>query len=142
MKKTADDFLMKYGIPSDTTIGIEGDHKLTDLLEEYRSQASDLPSDGITKFTEKEIDAAKSVRDSFLNQAGVERYKQVYMAGEIVMSDQLQPILASHVARIKELEEDIHRINLLNKQYSDFRNEVLKINDEMITILDDKYFPF
>ena len=83
--------------------------------QEYRSQASDLPSDGITKFTEKEIDAAKSVRDSFLNQAGVERYKQVYMAGEIVMSDQLQPLLASHVARIKELEEEIKQLKLADK---------------------------
>lgn len=31
----AEDFLMKYGICSDTTIGIEGDIKLVNLLEEY-----------------------------------------------------------------------------------------------------------
>lgn len=28
-------FLVKYGICSDTTIGIEGDKKLTELLDEY-----------------------------------------------------------------------------------------------------------
>ena len=30
-----EDFLRKKGICSDTTIGIEGDYLLTDLLEEY-----------------------------------------------------------------------------------------------------------
>jgi len=85
---------------------------LIDFLHGIKDSQSELPSDGITKFTEKEIDAAKSVRDSFLNQAGVERYKQVYMAGEIVMSDQLQPLLAYHVARIKELEEKLSKADV------------------------------
>lgn len=34
-----EEFLIKYGICSDTTIGIEGDKKLTELLEEYAIQA-------------------------------------------------------------------------------------------------------
>ena len=33
------EFLMKYGICSDTTMGIEGDKKLTELLEEYANLA-------------------------------------------------------------------------------------------------------
>lgn len=37
--ETPEEFLMKYGICSDTTIGIEGDKKLTELLEEYADQA-------------------------------------------------------------------------------------------------------
>jgi len=37
--ETPEDFLIKYGICSDTTIGIEGDKKLTELLKEYATQA-------------------------------------------------------------------------------------------------------
>ena len=37
--ETPQEFLMKYGICSDTTIGIEGDKKLTELLEEYATKA-------------------------------------------------------------------------------------------------------
>jgi pyridoxine 5'-phosphate synthase PdxJ len=33
--ETPEEFLIKYGICSDTTIGIEGDKKLTELLEDY-----------------------------------------------------------------------------------------------------------
>lgn len=49
---------------------------------------------------------------------------------------------ASKDARIKELEKEINKINLLNKRYSNFRHEVLEIPDELIKQIDDKYFPF
>ena len=128
VKKSKDEILMQVCNITDKEEWSYVEHitpiQALKAMEEYRSQASDLPSDGITKFTEKEIDAAKSVRDSFLNQAGVERYKQVYMAGEIVMSDQLQPILAYHVARIKELEEALkiseEIVSELNRGYNRF----------------------
>ena len=42
--KTAEDFLHTKGIPSDTTIGIEGDILLTDLLQSYASQPSHVMS--------------------------------------------------------------------------------------------------
>lgn len=127
VKKSKDEILMQVCNITDKEEWSYVEHitpiQALKAMEEYRSQ-SELPSDGITKFTEKEIDAAKSVRDSFLNQAGVERYKQVYMAGEIVMSDQLQPILASHVARIKELEEALkiseEIVSELNRGYNRF----------------------
>ena len=79
-------------------------------MEEYRSQ-SELPSEDVTSFTEEEIKEAKIIRDSLIGRKGVDDFKKLYMAGEVVMSDQLQPLLASHVARIKELEEKVKLIN-------------------------------
>jgi hypothetical protein len=133
MKKTADDFLMKYGIPSDTTIGIEGDHKLTDLLEEYRSQASDLPSD-------EEIE--KEFRTDHEFEDDINRSNLQCQIGAIWMKELASPLLASHVARILELEEDLRRSNIREKSFSDFRREVLEIDNSRISIIDDKYFPF
>jgi hypothetical protein len=132
MKKTADDFLMKYGIPSDTTIGIEGDHKLTDLLEEYRSQ-SELPSD-------EEIE--KEFRTDHEFEDDINRSNLQCQIGAIWMKELASPLLASHVARIKELEEDLRRSNIREKSFSDFRREVLEIDNSRISIIDDKYFPF
>ena len=100
MKKTAEDFLMKYGIPSDTTIGIEGDHKLTDLLEEYRSQ-SELPSEDVKRIANNFFQWTEN-----LNK-GDSMYSELLRCNEynLRLQDQINSLLASHVARIKEMEE-------------------------------------
>ncbi len=123
MKKTADDFLMKYGIPSDTTIGIEGDHKLTDLLEEYRSQASELPSDdgiGIIRKIEIHIDTTEECIDNF----GLPQYVEELLTDDIKLYREAITHLASHVARIKELEEALkiseEIVSELNRGYNRF----------------------
>ena len=95
-------------------------------MEEYRSQ-SELPSD------EEIQDHAGEVEDiNFDEEIG-------YVLGAKWMRS---IALASRDAMIKELEEDLYRINLLNKQYSNFRNEVLEIPDELIKQIDNKHFPF
>jgi hypothetical protein len=64
--ETPQEFLMKYGICSDTTIGIEGDKKLTELLEEYANQAlhihdvsGQLPNNLILYRQAKKLDYAE-----------------------------------------------------------------------------------
>ncbi|MBP6512335.1 MAG: hypothetical protein KA347_06680 [Bacteroidia bacterium] len=133
VKKSKDEILMQVCNITDKEEWSYVEHitpiQALKAMEEYRSQASDLPSDGEANLP------------SFLYMNGHNQIA-VGVHGDSVVTDEWNQFIASRDARIKELEEDIHRINLLNKQYSDFRNEVLKINDEMITILDDKYFPF
>ena len=51
--KTTSDFLYTKGIPSDTTIGIEGDILLTDLLEEYASHPSPMSAEQVEELAEK-----------------------------------------------------------------------------------------
>jgi hypothetical protein len=43
---------------------------------------------------------------------------------------------------IEELREDLRRSNIREKSFSDFRREVLEIDNSRISIIDDKYFPF
>jgi len=85
------------------------DHIL-EIVEKYRTQCDALPGDdlveGKTKFNKEEITAAKYIRNSLIGKKGVDDFKKAYMAGEIVMADELSPIIASKDARIMELEEE------------------------------------
>lgn len=112
---------------------------IMNLFEEYRSQASELPSDG----------EAKRIANNFFQwtenlKKGDSMYSELLYCNEhnLRLQDQINSYVASRDARIKELEEDLYRINLLNKQYSNFRNEVLEIPDELIKQIDNKHFPF
>ena len=114
VKKSKDEILMQVCNITDKEEWSYVEHitpiQALKAMEEYRSQ-SELPSDEKTSFTEEEIKEAKIIRDSLIGRKGVDDFKKLYMAGEVVMSDQLQPILASHVARILELEEKVKLIN-------------------------------
>ena len=127
MMKTAEEILKEN---TKRTLNIVEDSPLhvavIKAMEEYRSQ-SELPSD------EEIQDHAGEVEDiNFDEEIG-------YVLGAKWMRS---IALASRDAMIKELEEDLYRINLLNKQYSNFRNEVLEIPDELIKQIDNKHFPF
>ena len=80
-------------------------------LEEYRSQASELPSDdeieslSVKRYRGEDLDEQK--RNSKLILAFEDGLKQ--------MRSIASPILASHVARIKELEEEIKQLKLADK---------------------------
>lgn len=50
--------------------------------------------------------------------------------------------IASRDTRIKELEEDLHRLIIINRDHSAFRNEILELHDDRIKDIDNKYFPF
>jgi hypothetical protein len=56
--KTPEEFLYKYGISSDTTIGIEGDVLLTDLLKAYAAQFQQ------PRLTNEQIDAMYPLDDT------------------------------------------------------------------------------
>ena len=71
-------------------------------LEEYRSQASELPSD------------EKSNLPSFLYMNG-DNQITVGVYGDSVVTDEWNQFIASHVARIKELEEEIKQLKLADK---------------------------
>ena len=139
MKKTAEEILKEN---TKRTLNIVEDSPLhvavIKAMEEYRSQ-SVLPS-------EKK---KKRIANNFFQwtenlNKGDSLYSELLRCKEnnLRLQDQINSLLASRDARIKELEEDLYRINLLNKQYSNFRNEVLEIPDELIKQIDNKHFPF
>ena len=95
-------------------------HTALRAMEEYRSQCDELPEDdlveGKTKFNKEEITAAKYIRNSLIGKKGVDDFKKAYMAGEIVMADELSSIIASKDARIRELEEENAKRKLIIDQ--------------------------
>lgn len=138
MKKTAEEILKEN---TKRTLNIVEDSPLhvavIKAMEEYRSQASELPSDKECN----EIAFRKLLLTGRTESEEIQDRKLI-IEGLTIMRSIASPILASRDARIKELEEDLYRINLLNKQYSNFRNEVLEIPDELIKQIDNKHFPF
>ena len=137
MKKTAEEILKEN---TKRTLNIVEDSPLhvavIKAMEEYRSQ-SELPSDEECN----EIAFRKLLLTGRTESEEIQDRKLI-IEGLTIMRSIASPILASHDARILELEEDLYRINLLNKQYSNFRNEVLEIPDELIKQIDNKHFPF
>ena len=137
MMKTAEEILKEN---TKRTLNIVEDSPLhvavIKAMEEYRSQ-SELPSDEECN----EIAFRKLLLTGRTESEEIQDRKLI-IEGLTIMRSIASPILASHDARILELEEDLYRINLLNKQYSNFRNEVLEIPDELIKQIDNKHFPF
>jgi hypothetical protein len=58
-----EDFLYLKGIPSDTTIGIEGDILLTELLKEYAAQPRPVESDAVALLAERDATISDLQRD-------------------------------------------------------------------------------
>ena len=113
MKKTAEEIKTRVGeilgevsmCWSETPKGVFQSSKAVDLLtevfalmEEYRSQASQVPSD-----EEIETLAVKRSRSEDIEEQ--KRNSKLILAFEIGMKQMRSIALASHVARIKELEE-------------------------------------
>jgi hypothetical protein len=135
VKKSKDEILMQVCNITDKEEWSYVEHitpiQALKAMEEYRSRASELPSD------EKTLNKISNI---------IIRYKDEHIyieeAEKQIIEEVISPILASHVARIKELEEDLRRSNIREKSFSDFRREVLEIDNSRISIIDDKYFPF
>ena len=63
-----------------------------------------------------------------------------------VKLEQLAPTMRLEILamakEIEELKEDLHKLILINRDHSAFRNEILELQDDRIKDLDIKYFPF
>lgn len=102
---------------------------IMNLFEEYRSQASELPSDD--EIQSVAVDKASNIKYTWNFDYGVDMAKWMRSIA-----------IASGDARIKELEEDLRLLRLIYQQYSNFYNEVVQIDDKRIKEIDNKHFPF
>lgn len=124
VKKSKDEILMQVCNITDKEEWSYVEHitpiQALKAMEEYRSQASDLPSDdeieslSVKRYRGEDLDEQK--RNSKLILAFEDGLKQ--------MRSIASPLLSSHVARIKELEEALkiseEIVSELNRGYNRF----------------------
>ena len=142
--KTTSDFLYTKGIPSDTTIGIEGDILLTDLLEEYASHPSPMSAE--------QVDWRQVIKDRVKHFNSIfHSYEARQLVGALYAIDQLVP--PSHFApsppakpmSAEQVEElgyyyplfkffsDEHGLSLLDSQLQDVIHECKKFIEPATT---------
>lgn len=108
VKKSKDEILMQVCNITDKEEWSYVEHitpiQALKAMEEYRSQASDLPSD-------EEIE--KEFRTDHEFEDDINRSNLQCQIGAIWMKELASPLLASHVARILELEEALKSIQAI-----------------------------
>ena len=141
VKKSKDEILMQVCNITDKEEWFYVEHitpiQALKAMEEYRSQASDLPSDEECN----EIAFRKLLLTGRTESEEIQDRKLI-IEGLTIMRSIASPLLASHDARILELEEDLRLLRLIYQQYSNFYNEVVQIDDKRIKEIDNKHFPF
>ena len=141
VKKSKDEILMQVCNITDKEEWSYVEHitpiQALKAMEEYRSQASDLPSDEECN----EIAFRKLLLTGRTESEEIQDRKLI-IEGLTIMRSIASPLLASHDARILELEEDLRLLRLIYQQYSNFYNEVVQIDDKRIKEIDNKHFPF
>ena len=140
VKKSKDEILMQVCNITDKEEWSYVEHitpiQALKAMEEYRSQ-SELPSDEECN----EIAFRKLLLTGRTESEEIQDRKLI-IEGLTIMRSIASPLLASHDARILELEEDLRLLRLIYQQYSNFYNEVVQIDDKRIKEIDNKHFPF
>ena len=107
-----EDFLRKKGICSDTTIGIEGDYLLTDLLEEYLDVNTSDIDKRIASIAIEALENIANPLNYLLEEAKKERRSlNAYIAGKLMENPYFYADIAEKALRLikqtKAMQEEL-----------------------------------